>query len=123
MIRQFARYYRPHIRLFAADLACALMIAAIDLLFPITSRYAMQHLLPQNAYAAFFGVMGALTAAYLIRAGFQYFVNTWGHLLGVRMEADMRSELFAHLRRRARCCAFCCPRWRGCFCWTATSAA
>ena len=98
MIRQFARYYRPHIRLFAADLACALMIAAIDLLFPITSRYAMQHLLPQNAYAAFFGVMGALTAAYLIRAGFQYFVNTWGHLLGVRMEADMRSELFAHLQ-------------------------
>ena len=58
MIRQFARYYRPHIKLFAADMFCALMIAAVDLLFPITSRYAMQNLLPQNAYAAFFCVMG-----------------------------------------------------------------
>ena len=98
MIRQFARYYRPHIKLFAADMFCALMIAAVDLLFPITSRYAMQNLLPQNAYAAFFCVMGALVAAYLLRACFQYFVNTWGHMLGVQMEADMRSELFRHLQ-------------------------
>lgn len=98
MIRKFISYYKPHWKLFAADLFCALMIAAVDLLFPIASRYAMQNLLPHNAYGAFFGVMGALVAAYFIRAGFQYFVNYWGHVLGVHMEADMRRELFAHLQ-------------------------
>lgn len=98
MIRKFIGYYKPHWKLFAADLFCALMIAAVDLLFPVVSRYAMQNLLPENAYGAFFGVMGALVAAYFIRAGFQYFVNYWGHVLGVHMEADMRRELFAHLQ-------------------------
>ena len=60
MIRKFISYYKPHWKLFAADLFCALMIAAVDLLFPIASRYAMQNLLPHNAYGAFFGVMGRL---------------------------------------------------------------
>lgn len=54
---------------------CALMIAAVDLLFPMVSRYAMQNWLPVNAYGVFFGVMAALVLAYVVRAGFQYFVG------------------------------------------------
>lgn len=99
MIREFARYYRPYWKLFVWDLFCALMIAAVDLLFPLTSRYGMQQLLPANAYGAFFVLMGLLVAAYLIRAGFQYFVGYWGHVLGVYMEADMRRDLFRHLQK------------------------
>lgn len=72
MIKKFARYYRPYWKLFALDMFCALMIAAVDLLFPMVSRWTMQELLPKNAYAVFFAVIGALVAAYLIRAGFQY---------------------------------------------------
>lgn len=98
MRKKFIGYYRPHVGLFAADMVCALLIAAVDLLFPMVSRYAMQELLPHNSYLTFFAVMGALVAAYLLRAGFQYFVGYYGHLLGVRMEADMRGELFAHLQ-------------------------
>lgn len=98
MLKKFIGYYRPHVGLFAADMVCALLIAAVDLLFPMVSRYAMQELLPHNSYLTFFAVMGALVAAYLLRAGFQYFVGYYGHLLGVRMEADMRGELFAHLQ-------------------------
>ena len=98
MLKKFIGYYRPHVGLFAADMVCALLIAAVDLLFPMVSRYAMQELLPHNSYLTFFAVMGALVAAYLLRAGFQYFVGYYGHLLGVRMEADMRQELFAHLQ-------------------------
>ena len=79
---------------------CALMIAAVDLAFPMTSRAAMQNLLPGNAYAAFFGLMAAVVAAYVLRAGFQYFVGYWGHILGVNMEADMRRDLFRHLQRQ-----------------------
>lgn len=99
MIREFVRYYRPYWKLFAWDLFCALMIAAVDLLFPLASRYGMQQLLPANAYGAFFVLMGLLVAAYLIRAGFQYVVGYWGHVLGVYMEADMRRDLFRHLQK------------------------
>ena len=98
MIKKFARYYRPYWKLFALDLFCALMIAAVDLLFPMVSRWAMQELLPKNAYAVFFTVIGALVAAYLVRAGFQYFVNYWGHVLGAYMESDIRRDLFRHLQ-------------------------
>lgn len=80
-------------------MVCAVMIAAVDLLFPIVSRYAMQSLLPDKAYAAFFAVILLLVISYLLRAGFQYFVGYWGHVLGVRMESDMRRDLFTHLQR------------------------
>ena len=99
VLRAFASYYKPHWKLFVLDMFCALMIAAVDLLFPMVSRYAMQNWLPVNAYGVFFGVMAALVLAYIIRAGFQYFVGYWGHLLGVYMEVDMRRELFTHLQK------------------------
>ncbi len=99
VLRAFASYYKPHWKLFALDMFCALMIAAVDLVFPMVSRYAMQNWLPANAYGVFFGVMAALVLAYVIRAGFQYFVGYWGHLLGVYMEVDMRRELFSHLQK------------------------
>lgn len=99
MIRRFIRYYKPYKKLFILDMICALLIAGVDLLFPMVSRAAMQTLLPQNAYGAFFAVIGALVAAYLLRAGFQYFVGYWGHVLGAYMETDMRRDLFRHLQK------------------------
>lgn len=50
MLKKFIGYYRPHVGLFAPDMVCALLIAAVDLLFPMVSRYAMQELLPHNSY-------------------------------------------------------------------------
>lgn len=97
-IKAFVSYYRPHWKLFALDLVCALFIALIDLTFPLASRTAMQNYLPNKTYIAFFIVMGILTAAFLLRAGLQYFVGYWGHVLGVNMEADMRRDLFSHLQ-------------------------
>ena len=99
MLKKFISYYKPHWKLFAADMVCAVMIAAVDLLFPIVSRYAMQNLLPDKAYAAFFAIILLLVTSYLLRAGFQYFVGYWGHVLGVRMETDMRRDLFTHLQK------------------------
>lgn len=99
MLKKFISYYKPHWKLFAADMVCAVMIAAVDLLFPLVSRYAMQNLLPDKAYAAFFAIILLLVISYLLRAGFQYFVGYWGHVLGVRMETDMRRDLFTHLQK------------------------
>ncbi|MDD3832923.1 MAG: ABC transporter ATP-binding protein [Oscillospiraceae bacterium] len=97
-VKRFSSYYRPHLRIFIPDLICALFIALIDLIFPMATRIALQNYLPGSYYSAFFAVMGILVVAFLIRAGLQYFVGYWGHVLGVNMEADMRRDLFSHLQ-------------------------
>ena len=97
-LRIFAGFYRPHIHLFVLDMSCALFIAAVDLAFPLLSRYALNTLLPQNAYGFFFALMGGLAGAYLLRGALQYIVTYWGHMLGVLIEADMRRDLFTHLQ-------------------------
>ncbi len=97
-VRIFISYYRPHWKIFALDLACALCISLIDLAFPYVSRLSMEHLLPDRAFRAFFLVMGALVAAYVLKSVFYFIVAYWGHLLGVRMEADIRRDLFTHMQ-------------------------
>lgn len=95
----FISYYRPHWRLFVLDLSCALGISLIDLSFPLVTRFSLQDLLPNKAYALFALAMGLSFLAFAARAGLQYVVTYWGHLLGVRMETDMRRDLFAHLQK------------------------
>jgi ATP-binding cassette subfamily B protein len=95
----FFSYYRPHWRLFALDLSCALGISLVDLSFPLVTRYSIQTLLPERAYVLFALVLGASFLAFAVRALLQYVVTYWGHLLGVRMETDMRRDLFTHLQK------------------------
>lgn len=97
-LKLFVGYYRPHLKLLILDLICAIGIAAVDLSFPMISRYSLQTLLPAGEYRFFIVLMIALVFAFLVRAGLQYVVTYYGHLLGVRMEADMRKELFGHLQ-------------------------
>ncbi len=80
------------------DLLCAFLMSIIDLLFPVLTRHAMNTLIPQGQIQRLmvFGVV--MLILYLIRAGFEYFVECYGHVLGVRMEYDMRKNLFAHLQ-------------------------
>lgn len=94
----FASYYRPHMALFLLDMICALGIAAVDLSFPQVSRWAMQTLLPDRLFATFFAVMAILILAYVLKAGLSFIVTYWGHLMGVRIEADIRRDLFAHMQ-------------------------
>ncbi|MGI6150329.1 MAG: ABC transporter ATP-binding protein [Christensenellales bacterium] len=77
---------------------CATLIAAVDVLFPMATRHALYQLLPNRDYNAFFWLMGVLVLAYVIRSVMQYVVTYFGHVLGVRMEADMRRDLFAHMQ-------------------------
>ena len=98
-LRIFMGFYRPHLRIFVIDLLCALCAAGIDLIFPMASRYALNELLPVSRYNFFFILMASLVAMYLLRTVFSYVMTYWGHLLGVRIEADMRGELFGHLQK------------------------
>ena len=94
----FLSYYRPHLALFLLDMACALGISLVDLAFPYVSKLSMETLLPQRAFAAFFAVMGVLLLAYVLRAGMYFVVTYLGHLMGVRIEADIREDLFRHMQ-------------------------
>ncbi|MBQ7871493.1 MAG: ABC transporter ATP-binding protein, partial [Oscillospiraceae bacterium] len=98
LIRIFLSYFKPHRRLFALDMCCALIVAIVDLAFPMVSRTAMNTLLPQNKFGVFFVVMGTLALAYLVRAVLYYVIAYWGHTFGIRVEADIRRDLFRHMQ-------------------------
>ena len=99
LFRIFLSYFKPHRRLFAMDMCCALLVAAVDLAFPLVSRWSINTLLPEGSYMIFFVVMGTMAAAYLIRALLYYVICYWGHTFGIRVEADIRQDLFRHMQR------------------------
>ncbi len=94
----FLSYFKPHIGLFLLDLACASAIALIDLAFPAVSRRCMYTLLPQNAWLTFWAVMLVVFAAYILRSVFTFMIWYWGHNFGIRVETDMRQDLFRHIQ-------------------------
>ena len=94
----FASYYKPHMKLFLLDMACALCISGVDLVFPWISRLSMQRLLPDRAFQTFFTVMVIMALAYLLKGGLYYIVTYWGHTMGINLEADMRRDLFEHMQ-------------------------
>ena len=99
LLRIFASYYRPHWKLFLADMVCAAMISGVDLAFPMMTKYAIERLLPGGLYRLFFVMVAFMVAIYLMRMGFNYFVTYWGHTVGTFIEADMRRDLFGHLQK------------------------
>ncbi len=97
-MRSLLGFFRPHIKLFILDMCCAVMVAAIDLAFPLVSRHAMYDMLPDKAYGPFFALMLCAAFFYVLRSAGQYLMTYVGHLFGVYVEADIRSALFRHLQ-------------------------
>lgn len=97
--RIFISYFKPHRKLFFADMFCALVISLIDLAFPFISRWCMYTLLPENAWKTFWVVMGVVFAAYVLRSFFTYIICYWGHTFGILVEADIRRDLFRHIQK------------------------
>ena len=97
-LRIFLSYFKPHRRLFALDMTCAFLIALIDLAFPLVSRQALYTWLPEKQFRVFFIVMAAVVAAYVLRSGLYFVVAYWGHTFGIRVEADIRRDLYHHMQ-------------------------
>ena len=97
-LRIFLSYFKPHRRLFALDMTCAFLIALIDLAFPLVSRQAMYTWLPEKQFRVFFIVMAVVVAAYVLRSGLYFVVAYWGHTFGIRVEADIRRDLYHHMQ-------------------------
>ena len=94
----FLRYFKNHKGLFAVDMLCALLISAVDLLFPMVTRTALYDMLPNNMFSVFFVVMGIMVLCYLLRSFLNYIICYYGHTFGIRVEADIRRDLFRHMQ-------------------------
>ena len=95
----FLRYFSNHKKLFAIDVLCAVGIAAIDLLFPLVTRSALYEMLPGKLYQLFFTVMAGVLCCYVLRSLLQFIVAYYGHTFGIRVEADIRKDLFAKMQQ------------------------
>ena len=102
MLKRFLAYYKPQMALFVADTVCAVIIAAVDLAFPMILRGLTNGLFTEGASAilpALPLLALGLALMYLVRCGCRYFVSAQGHIMGARMESQMRQDLFDQYER------------------------
>ena len=102
VLAKFVKYYKPHKFLFYTDMFCAVIVSLIDLAFPQILSYLTKNLFTQDKGTilhalVFVGI--ALLSMYVIKYFCQYFIISWGHIMGARMETDMRNDLFNHFQR------------------------
>ncbi|MBD5132039.1 MAG: ABC transporter ATP-binding protein [Clostridiales bacterium] len=99
LIKRFVSYYKPHKALFILDMVCALTISLFNLVYPYITKEIINNYVPNRMMTMLLSAAAFLLAFYAIKAGLNYIMHSWGHIVGVRMQADMRRELFAHLQK------------------------
>ncbi len=97
LLRRFISYYKPHKKLFAMDMTAALLVSVIGVVYPMITRTMLNNLIPDRNYRmiVIFGL--TLLALYFVKMALNYFIQYEGHMMGVYMQARMRTDLFAHL--------------------------
>ena len=98
-IREFAHYYRPHLGMFLLDMACASVISLVDIFFPVFTRQVLYDYIPNQMMRTFVLMALLMLGLFLLRTAAQWLVTYLGHLVGVRIEADMRRDIFAHMQQ------------------------
>ncbi len=101
MLKRFFSYYKPHKRLFIIDFTSAVIVALLELAFPVAVQWFIDDLLPGNNWDAIIKVSIGLLVIYLFSSFLQYVVTYWGHKLGLNIETDMREELFDHVQKQS----------------------
>ncbi len=99
MLKRFIKYYKPHRKLFAADMLCAFVLAICDLFYPMITRSMMNDFIPNKQLRTLIVWGIFLLGIYLIKMGLKFFIQYYGHIVGVRMQADMRKEAFEHIEK------------------------
>ena len=97
LLRRFMAYYRPHKKLFGMDMTASLLVALIGVVYPIITRTMLNDLIPHRQYRMVVILGITLLALYGIKMMLNYFIQYQGHMMGVYMQARMRSDMFAHL--------------------------
>ncbi|MFF2889795.1 ABC transporter ATP-binding protein [Paenibacillus sp. NPDC057967] len=99
MLRRFFSYYKPYKRLFFLDFTCAVILAVLELVFPLAVGYVVNSLLPDENWGLIVSGCAVLLVIYIINTLLSYVVTYWGHMLGINIETDMRRKLFDHVQK------------------------
>ena len=105
MLKRFISYYKPYKGMFTLDMTASLLIAVIGMVYPILTNRILRNIVPDSTLEetrkiTLIIILGAiLVACYFIRMGLRYFVQYYGHVIGVKMQADMRREMFTKLEK------------------------
>ncbi|WP_346896248.1 ABC transporter ATP-binding protein [Clostridium sp. UBA7503] len=98
MLKRFISYYKPHKTLFIIDMICAFLVAAMDLVFPMFTNYLLKDAIPNKNLRIILIFTIILVLLYVVKLIANYIIDYWGHVMGVRLQYDMRKEVFAHLQ-------------------------
>ena len=99
LLARFVSFYKPHKKLFAIDMICAFVISVFNLVYPYITKEIINNYVPNKLLNLLLVGAGVLLAVYSVKALLNYVLQYWGHLVGVRIQADMRSRLFEKLQR------------------------
>ncbi len=99
MLKRFIAYYRPHRLIFTLDMLAALFVALIGIVYPMITREMLNELIPNKEYRKIVIAGVGLLLLYLVRMLLNFFIQYYGHVMGVRMQAQMRSDMFRHLEK------------------------
>ena len=99
MIKRFISYYKPHKKMFVLDMLAAFMISLIGMVYPVVTNKMLNEYFPDKKYK-FVVIAGIVVLLlYIVRMLLNYFVQYYGHIIGVKMQSQMRKDLFAHLQK------------------------
>ncbi len=99
LLRRFISYYRPHRKMLALDLGAAFLISATGMVYPVVTNRMLNDYIPNRKYGTIVAAGLIVLALYIVRFCLRYFVQYYGHMIGVRMQSRMRRDLFAHLEK------------------------
>ncbi len=99
-LKIFLSYYKPHWKLFLGDMICALIVALVDTVFPMMSKYTLDSIIPTFELSLLLKMILIMTLMYIVRAVAFWFINYWGHVFGTKVEADMRRDIFSHIENQ-----------------------
>ena len=99
MLKRFISYYKPHTKIFTLDMLASLFVSIIGIVYPIVTRRMLNDLIPNRNYRMIVIAGLTLFGLYFIRMLLRYFIQYQGHVMGVKMQAQMRSEMFVHLEK------------------------
>ena len=99
MLKRFISYYNPHKKMLTLDMLAALLISVIGMVYPIVTRKMLNEYIPERMYSTIVVAGLVVLVLYVIRMLMRYFVQYYGHMIGVRMQSQMRKDLFAHLQK------------------------
>ncbi len=99
LLKRFLSYYKPHKKMMTLDMLAALMISVIGMVYPVVTNKMLNEYIPNKMYTTIVIAGAIVLALYFARMALNYFVQYYGHVIGVHMQSQMRKDLFAHLEK------------------------